>query len=258
MKRQGIMLICILLLAVLLCLPTAAAENVILRDFEQMLSESEKSALSVQLAALSSKSECALAVMTRADASFDFAGDSYSRTAYMEKVGNAFLREEGLNRQTDLILLIVTKGRGGYYYDMFLYGEAYDNINQKEIDYILDHDDVYDNLKGGRIYDGVTAFASLAAKGYTGRVGASYAVIASVSFCIALAVAIGACVGVKVSYGMKKKSIDYPLDRFAKLNLTERSDVFTGSFVTKRVIQTGNGGSAGRGGGSRGGHAGGR
>jgi hypothetical protein len=54
--------------------------------------------------------------------------------------------------------------------------------------------------------------------------------------------------------------VDYPLDQFAKLKLTGESDSFIGSFVTKRVIQSGSGGS--RGGGSShgggGGHAGGR
>jgi hypothetical protein len=64
---------------------------------------------------------------------------------------------------------------------------------------------------------------------------------------------------VYASYKAKKKSVDYPLDQFAKLELTSQDDVFVGSFVTKRVIQSsggGGGGGSSRGGG--GGHAGGR
>ena len=39
------------------------------------------------------------------------------------------------------------------------------------------------------------------------------------------------------SYSMKHNPVDYPLDRYTKLNLREKQDVFTGSYITKRVIQ---------------------
>ncbi len=255
LKKQGIILICILLLMSSLCVPIAAIDGAVIRDEAEMLTPDEESALAMQLARLSAKTGCSFAVWMREDAKYDF-----SSGAYMDKIEAAFLAEEGGTLRDNRVLLIVTRTNGIYRYNMFLHGNAENKINDKEVDYILDDEAVYDNLKSGKIFAGVTAFAELAAKGYSGRVGASYAVILIVSFCIALAVAIGACVGVKISYGMKRKSIDYPLDRFAKLKLTEQNDVFTGSFVTKRVIQTGNGSSGGRGGGggARGGHAGGR
>ena len=173
--------------------------------------------------------------------------------------GEDFLDDHGLSMQEDLILLVVTLDRGTYYYDLYLYGDAWDRINSKEVDYILDHDEVYDNLKGGLLEDGLVAFLELSAQGYAGRVGTSYGVIVTVALIISLLISFFVCLGVYKSYKAKKKSVDYPLDQFAKLKLTQESDVFTGSFVTSRVIQSSSGG--GRGGSSHGGgggHAGGR
>ena len=172
--------------------------------------------------------------------------------------GEDFLAEQGLSMQDDIVLLVITLDDGAYYYDMYYYGDAPSRIPSKEVNYILDHDTVYDSLKSGELEAGSCAFLSLAAKAYCGRVGASYVVIAIVSFGIALLIGIGACAGVKTAYSMKKRSVDYPLNRFAKMELKEQNDIFVGSFVTKRVIQSssGGGGRSSHGGGR--GHAGGR
>ena len=50
---------------------------------------------------------------------------------------------------------------------------------------------------------------------------------------MALVIATVTCVSVKKAYSMKKKSVDYPLDQFAKLELTEESDDFLGSASSK-------------------------
>ncbi len=173
--------------------------------------------------------------------------------------GEDFLRKHRLNDNDNIIILIITLDDGVYYYDMYTYGDAYGNISNKEVNYILDHNDVYDNLKGGELLDGSKAFFSLAARGYNGRVGASYVIIALVSLLIALVIGAACCAGVYVSYTKRKKSVDYPLEHFARMELTENADVFVGSFVTKRVIQSNSGGSGGGGGrGGGGGHRGGR
>ena len=52
---------------------------------------------------------------------------------------------------------------------------------------------------------------------------------------IAAAVAI---VMVIRNYSMKHKPVEYPLDRFTKLDLREKQDVFLGSHVTSRTINT--------------------
>ena len=147
-----------------------------------------------------------------------------------------------------------------YYYDMYTYGDASEKINAKEVEYILDHESVYNAIKSGKVADGACAFLALSAQGYLGRVGVSYWIISIVSLVIALLIGAFACGSVYAHYKQKNKSVDYPLDRFAKLQLTREKDHFNGTFVTKRVISSDNGTNGGRGsfhgGGS--GHRGGR
>lgn len=173
-------------------------------------------------------------------------------------LGDLFLSECEITEDTDLVLLTVYRNGLSYYYDFFTFGDAEDRISQKEVDYLLDLDAVYDNIKGGRLVEGAGALFELAPQAYEGRVGTSYLVIGTVAFCIALVIGLISCACVYASYKVKHKSVDYPLDRFAKLELTAQNDVFVGSFVTKRVIQSGNGGGRSGGGGGGGGHRGGR
>ncbi|MBQ2735465.1 MAG: TPM domain-containing protein [Clostridia bacterium] len=176
--------------------------------------------------------------------------------------GDDFLDDHDFSSSNNLVLLVITLDQGTYYYNMYTYGNATNRIRDQEVDFILDHDDVYPNIKSGKLLEGASAFMSLAVKAYDGRIaGASYVTIVIVSFVIALIIGVVACVGVKSAYSMKKKSVDYPLNKFAKLELTDQKDVFTGSFVTKRIIDTDSGGRGGSGGGGRGGgggHRGGR
>ena len=65
----------------------------------------------------------------------------------------------------------------------------------------------------------------------------------------------GAVLGVFLYYRKKQHGESYPLDRYAKLQLTEAEDRFVGSFVTRTRVQSS---SSGGGGGSHGGHRGGR
>lgn len=195
------------------------------------------------------------------DCGFYFATCDISDVGYLggrSFLGDAFLREHDLSVRSDLVILIVHRNHGVYYYDMFYYGDAPDKISDKEVNYILDHRDVYNNIKGGAVKDGACAFFRLAAKGYGGRVGTSYVKIGVISFVIALVIGLIACGCIFARYKMKMRSVDYPLDRFAKMDLKEQSDVFTGSFVTKRVIETSSGGGRGGSRGGGGGHAGGR
>ena len=240
------LLLSLLLLLPLTLIPCAAAGDVpVVYDAADLLSADAEKAILEAAREAESASGCAFYVAT------------YKGT-YMY-TGVDFLFEHDLSEQDDSVILVITLDRGTYYYDMYYYGRADGRINQKEVDYILDHDEVYDNLKSGELEAGTCAFLRLAAKGYAGRIGASYFVIGLISFAIAIVIGLVACAGVKAAYSMKKKSVDYPLNRFAKLNLTAHNDVFVGSFVTKRVIQSNSGGGGGGSshGGGRG-HAGGR
>lgn len=175
-------------------------------------------------------------------------------------IGTEFLREKGLSRRDDVILLIISYEEGTYYYDLYLYGNGEKMVTQQEADLILDTYGVYYSIKGGELELGIRAFFDAAVAQYqNGTVRPNpYRKALPVAAVISALIAIAACVGVKMRYSMKHKSVDYPLDRYAKLNLTEKEDVFTGSFITKRTIQSSSGGGSGGGRGGGGGHAGGR
>jgi uncharacterized membrane protein YgcG len=144
-----------------------------------------------------------------------------------------------------------------YYYYLDTFGDAYYEITDSEVDRILDASAVYDNIKGGRFGDGISAFTSLASKAYIGKLQEPVWNTLLVSFILALVTG-GITVGCVIyRYKRKLKSPTYPLDRYASLNLSrdECSDIFIGSTVSKVRINTS---SARSGGGSRGGSGGGR
>ena len=256
MKRRTFCFILgVFLMLGMLILPCAAtparAPETVVYDRADLLTEGHDHALSNAVRdGWESMDECGFFVATH---KMERSYDPYY-------TGEDFLDDRGWSYRQNLVILIITLDDGVYYYDMYYYGKASRVIHDEEVDYILDHEDVYGNIKSGKLVEGASAFMSLAAQAYEGRIaGASYAVIITVSLIIALISGVIACAGVKASYSTKKKSVDYPLDRFAKLQLTSQNDVFVGSFVTKRIIETNSGG--GHGGGGRGGgrgHAGGR
>ena len=250
--RILLLLLSILLMASVLSLPSAATAapypEKVIYDRANMLSEEEETEIAAYIQDAWTQADCAFYLATHRT----FHGDSMY-------TGEEFLQDVNLSQNKNLILLVITLEDGTYYYDLYCFGKAWNKIPQKEADRILDHEDVYHNLKTGRVTEGCEAFFRLSVQAYNGRLGVSYGVIALISLVIALVIGLISCAGVKAAYAMKHRSVDYPLDRFAKLKLTEHSDVFTGSFVTKRVIQSsssGGGGGSSHGGG--GGHRGGR
>ena len=254
MKRRVCFLLAVFLLSTLFCLPVAGETipDEVVFDRADLLDDAEMKAVKEAVLDAWEASDCAFFVATHEVS-------AYTSTAYKYE-GDDFLREQGLSNKNDIVLLVVTLDQGTYFYNIYTYGKADSKISQKEVDYILDHDDVYDNIKGGKLAVGISAAMSLSAEAFEGRVGVSYAIVVTVSLIIALIIGIIACVSVHASYKMKRKSVDYPLDRFANLKLTGQSDVFTGSFITKRIIQTNSGGRGGSGSshGGGGGHRGGR
>ena len=194
----------------------------------------------------------------------DFYVVTYARTEYSKSYwGEDFLAETGLKSSSSMVVLILIRNQftGSadlWNYNMYTYGDANIEINQKEVDYILDDPDVKNNLKGWDQVEGVVKFLSLSADAYKGRVGAPVGGIILVSFVIALLVAGLACLGVVLKYKMKTKQNIYPIEKYTKLKLKESNDVFRGSYVRKRIIQTsqsrsGGGRTGGGGSGFRGG-----
>lgn len=242
MKNKLLLTIAIIAIFVLLSLPvfadTYAAESLII-DKADLLTEAEEQQLITQMTEFIKKTDCHLTFLT------DFNRYDYYTTP----------RELDSIAAEDLILLTVSYTNGNYYYYLYTYGEAYSRLRDSEVDAILDADTVYSNLKSGNIYNGLSAFIRKAQPR-----AASFAIntddIAPMAVVSIIVAAI--CCGIVVArYKMKLKPTNYPLDKFAKLDLTEKRDIFTGSFVTRRRISSSSGGG-GRSGGGRSGGGGGR
>ena len=250
--RIAWLLLAVVLTLGLFAIPTAAASAVpTVYDPANLLYAYEEQTLTATARDARERTGCAFYVATYR---VPEGGDSY----FYRYVGEDFLEDFNLSEQSDIVVVVLTLDDGVWYYDYYTYGRADRVISQKEVDYMLDHDSVYDVIKGGDPATGLDALLSLSADAYAGRVGASYVTIAIVAFVLAAIVAVIACVGVYASYKAKKRAVDYPLDRFAKLELTAQNDVFKGSFVTRRVIQSNSGGGGGSSHGGGGGHRGGR
>ena len=257
MNRKGIIifLTLMLLLSSLLLLPVGAETQIPEYVFDRagLLDSEAVVGLTVQIDQLRAGTNCNFFVATHE-----------MKTSYDEYWGVEFLQDYGYSEQSNMIILIVTLDRETYYYNMYTYGDATRKIPDHEVDYILDRPEVFNNIKSGSLEEGISAFLDHSAKAYDGLVGPFYIRAFVVSLIIALVVGGLVCLAVYNAYKAKKRSVDYPLDRFAKLELNDKQDVFAGSFVTKRVINTNNGsgrggsfgGGGGRGGG--GGHRGGR
>lgn len=239
----------LLLIASVLCVgaETYPSYLVSVTDASELLTDGQEAEINAALAKASDKMGipvCAYA--------FEYAGREFW--------GEDFLAAHGLDRDDDLVLMVVTVTRSEVYYDLYTYGNACTRINEKEFNYILDDDSVYHNLKRGNLTQGLCAYAELSAQAYTGRLGISWLLILLVALAVGCVAGVLSVKSVVSSYKKKNPSTSYPLDRFAKLDLTHREDRVISKFVTHTFISTGSRG--GRGGGSRmgggGGHRGGR
>lgn len=178
--------------------------------------------------------------------------------------GESVIADLGMDTNSDDIVLLIievgNKGPGtgfmqGYssnYYEMFTWGVANTVITDDSVDAILDHSDVYDNIKGARFFDGAVAFIEQSVRRIKSfRRGVIFVIV------LAILASAGAAVGAVIfTYKKKLKSPIYPLSNYADLKLTENTDVFLGKTVTRTRISSssssGSGGRSGGGGGSRG------
>ena len=252
-KLLTVLLILSFLLALLI--PASAAEQDSRRVFDKgnLLTQAEVARITASAEQAKEQADCDFYIVTYSL--------TPSQSSYEYRyTGEMFLSEYGRRSSENIVILVVTWDKGQYFYNYYTYGNAMRNISQKEVDYILDHEDVYDAIKGGRVTDGCCAVLGLSAQAYNGRLGVSYWIIAAVAAVIALIVGLFVCLGVWNAYKLKHASVDYPLNHYAQLELTEKKDEFAGTFITKRIIQSGGngmgGGGSAHGGGA--GHRGGR
>ncbi len=155
----------------------------------------------------------------------------------------------GLDEYDDFCALLI---EDDLTYTLYTYGLAYDRISDSEADDILDDTAVYSNIKSGRVFDGAMRFLEIT----PAAVEVPYGTITVVAVVIG-AIAAGITVACVVSkYKMKLRPTNYPLDQFAKLDLTHREDHFIGKHVSVVVTSSGSsGGGGGRSGGGGGGGA---
>lgn len=243
-RKTQILIIAVIIISTLLSLTAYAEGEKKIYDKLGYLSADESQALSAKLSALEKET------------GLSYYAVIYQSAGYSDKyIGDEFIREYHTGHR-DCVVLIITLRYGEYYYDMYTYGDADSRISDKEVNYILDDLDVYNNIKSGNIVPGITEFFTLSGKAYSGRLGVSYSTISIVCFIIAIIISLIVCISVDRSYKKKLKSTKYPLDRYAKLELTHEDDVFVRSFVTTRRISNSSSGGSRTGGGS--GHRGGR
>ncbi len=242
MKRISIF---ILVLIFLLALSASAAEVPTVYDTGSFFSEDEIEAIDNACNQAKQETNVHFMVVTTADSLW----------------GVEVLDIFGLSDNDDLVLLVITKD-AGVYYDLYTYGKAVWEISSYEVGLILDDPAVYDNLKGGNLKEGSLAFLKICADTILTAnepdVFTPNMILPMIG--LGMLASFIVCLIVFFSYKRKKRSESYPLNAYTNLELTERQDIFTGSFVTKRRIDTSSGSSR-SGGGSRGGgggHRGGR
>ena len=164
--------------------------------------------------------------------------------------------------ESAVALVIRRTGAGTYYYDIYTFGAANRIFSQSDVDRILDDSTVYTALKGGNALRGADRFFSLCAgvlhdhaKAEAARAKRAPLMAALIGLATGAVVGGGSVLGVWLYYRKKLHGTIYPLDRYAKLALTQREDRFVGRSVTRVRVQSSNGGSgrSGGGGGRRGG-----
>ncbi len=141
-------------------------------------------------------------------------------------------------------------------YNIYTYGQANSNITDKEVRRL--ETAVESKLSNDDYAKAALIFIEKAGIAYNGDLRIDIGLIILVSLGISVVVAIIICSIVIAKYKMKMRPTNYPLDKYAKMQLKDKEDVFTGKFVTTRRIQTSNTSSGGsRSGGGGGGHRGG-
>ena len=163
-----------------------------------------------------------------------------------------YMERFGLTRDDDFVLLMVHTNGYGWYYDMHIYGKYVNRISEAEMNDVLDHPDVYDNIKNGYLYSGISAWLTETAKVAGVNVWRRLGISAAIGAGVALLVS----VGIVIRYAMKQKSTQYPLNRFAKMQQGPASDRFITKTVTSRTVSNGNSGGKSGGGGGGGRHGG--
>ena len=175
--------------------------------------------------------------------------------------GEDVLREMMLSEDDDIVVFVITLGIGDsfpygdeYFLNIYTYGNTYDRISDSEIDDIL-----YGNkadLKAGRLAEALVGCIGSADE----AINIPFLIIIAVSAVIGIIAGLITVFAVVSKYKMRAQPTNYPLDRFARMELTHKDDDFITSRIAVTRIQRSSysgGGRSGRGYGGGSGHRGG-
>lgn len=144
--------------------------------------------------------------------------------------------------------------------ELFLYGSADKRISGSASDRILSA--IAQRKQTGDLVGAVQAYADATATEYLNGLRAASVQRVGISLLLGLLAGAVTVAVVCAKYRMRLRETNYPLERFAKLDLKEREDIFLHTTVTRRRLQSpagksggsgGSSGSSGRSGGGRGG-----
>ena len=239
MRKLTVTLLLIMLLLSAACLNVFAAEQEqYVYDRSGVFSDSEIEAIEAEARKYFSESYASIYIVT-------------DDSDYVSYYGDHFISEY---KVADNCIILIITANSRHNYDLYTYGKCYYKISNAEVDYILDHDSIYGNIKNGRYFEGAMSFISLASE--TCETDRSAVVALTVTLSLISGAIVIVCI--TVSYKRKARSDKYPLNRYCKLDLTLERDDFRGSFVTHRTINSGGGKGGRSGGGGGSGHRGGR
>jgi len=237
-KKIISVLIALFLAISLFCFPVLAQNDKVVYDYAKVFSEDEKAQITDAANRYFADNGCSVYIVT---------------APFYGYWGEDFLKENpGVDKNSVILILSCNSSEN---YDMYTYGKCDRLISNGEVDIILDDPDVFDNIKyEGDYTSAAIRFIELSAEACTPEIALAIAV----GIIFGLVAAITVFIYVITSYNKKQRSEKYPLDRFARLEITESRDMFAGTFITKRIIQSnrsrgGGGGRSGGGGGHRGG-----
>lgn len=171
-------------------------------------------------------------------------------------LADEFCDAHDISQSENLVLLIISVYDSEIYYDMYTYGTAWNNISDAEVNRIIYHKDVYNNIKSYKILEGTLAFLKYSEKAYNGHLSMPLGKIIIISIVSGIIISVIVCASVIAKYKTKLKSASYPIEKYAKLKLNDKQDIFLGSSISKTRVQSSSSSSRGGGGGG-GGHRGG-
>ena len=250
MIKRSLLILMTALLILVSALPALAAHDdrdPVLMDRADLLTPEEEVLVTDSILHFVAEKNCHMLIITDTI----FYDSNYDLSAELHQL-----------RSRDLIILTVTYWEGAYFYDLFTYEAADKGLTDAEVNAILDLKDVYNNLKNGKICDGLLAFVWETDSYLSPVIDPPEGFYITqreilISLGIAFAIALLSCGIVVARYKMKLKPTNYPLEQYTDLRLTECKDHCVGSAVTKRRISSSSS-SSGASGGRSGGHRGGR